>query len=79
MEDDMYVSTNRSMYLILKSIVKRHQNKKSIDTYIQCNFYQLGTLLACENLTLPSALHLWLSTSFWEFLHENQQDGKCCS
>jgi hypothetical protein len=34
MEYDIYVSTNRSVYLILKSIVKRYHNKKNIDTYI---------------------------------------------
>jgi hypothetical protein len=67
MEYDMYVFTNRSVYLILKMIVKRYRNKGYIDTYIQCNFYQLETLLACENATSPGALCLWLSTSFWEF------------
>ena len=54
----MYVFTNRSVYLILKMIVKRYHNKEYIDTYIQCNFYQLGTLLACENVTSPRCLAL---------------------
>jgi hypothetical protein len=59
----MYVFTNRSMYLILKLIVKWATT--NIDTYIQQNFYQLEPLLACK--PGPSALRLWLSTSFWEF------------
>ncbi len=67
MEYDMYVFTNRSVHLVLKSIAKRYHNTKYIDTYIQCNFYQLGTLLACEPETLPGALCLWLSAFCWEF------------
>jgi hypothetical protein len=59
----MYVFTNRSMYLILKLIVKWATT--NIDAYIQQNFYQLEPLLACK--PGPGALHLWLSTSFWEF------------
>jgi hypothetical protein len=68
MEYDIYVFTNRSVYLILKLILKRGliaHNMKKIDKYIQQNFYQLGPLLACG--PGPGAVCLWLSTSFWEF------------